>query len=102
MTRPATTGPATESSPPPGDGLEADALSEAETFNPWSVVRLVFDHLAAHGLHPVLGNSGDPGQPAAALLRALGVEPSHEGNRQVRATVQQQLAELRAAVLDQP
>ncbi|SEG92089.1 hypothetical protein SAMN05444920_107447 [Nonomuraea solani] len=27
-----------------------------ETFNPWSVVNLVFHHLAGQGLHPVLGD----------------------------------------------
>ena len=43
-----------------------------ETFNPWSIVSLVFHHLVAEGLHPVLGESGDPGAPAAELLRALG------------------------------
>ena len=43
---------------------------QAETYNPWSVVNLVFHHLADQGLHPTLGESGDPGEPAAALLRA--------------------------------
>jgi hypothetical protein len=69
-----------------------------ETFNPWSIVNLVFHHLAAQGLHPVLGESGDPGRPAAELLRCLGVEPAAEGNRQESAAVQDRLAELRAAV----
>lgn len=91
------------SGPAPYDVVPGlDVSPDPETFNPWSIVRLVFDHLAAEGLHPVLGSAGDPGGPAAALLRALGVEPSHEGNRQVRRNVQQQLEELRAAVLDQP
>ena len=44
---------------------------EEETYNPWSIVNLVFHHLADQGLHPTLGESGDPGEPAAALLRAL-------------------------------
>ena len=43
--------------------------TDAESFNPWSIVNLVFSHLASQGLHPVLGESGDPGAPAAALLR---------------------------------
>ena len=34
-----------------------------ETFNPWSIVNLVFNHLAEEGLHPVLGEAGDPGPP---------------------------------------
>jgi hypothetical protein len=69
-----------------------------ETFNPWSIVHLVFHHLAEHGLHPVLGGAGDPGGPAAALLRALGIEPAAEGNRQVSQQVQQHLEQIRSAV----
>ncbi|MGH3550219.1 MAG: hypothetical protein ACRDQU_19320 [Pseudonocardiaceae bacterium] len=72
---------------------------QAETFNPWSIVNLVFHHLAEHGLHPVLGVTGDPGEPAAQLLRAFGIEPAAEGNRQVSQDVRQHLAEIRAAVL---
>jgi hypothetical protein len=68
-----------------------------ETYNPWSIVNLVFRHLAAEGLHPVLGESGDPGPPAAALLKALGITPAPEGNRQVTARVSDELARLRAA-----
>ena len=50
-----------------------------ETFNPWSVVNLVFHHLADQGLHPVLGESGDPGPPAAALLRCAGNPAGRRG-----------------------
>ena len=49
---------------------EPEAGTAAETFNPWSVVNLVFHHLADEGLHPTLGEAGDPGVPAAA--RRLG------------------------------
>jgi hypothetical protein len=77
-----------------------DDLPE-ETYNPWSVVNLVFHHLAEEGLHPVLGEAGDPGGPAAALLRALGIEPAAEGNRQVSRDVKDQLAQIRAAVFDE-
>jgi hypothetical protein len=70
-----------------------------ETFNPWTVVNLVFHHLAAQGLHPVLGGA-DPGAPAAELLRALGVEPAAEGDRQIRENVKDHLAQLRAAVFE--
>ena len=42
--------------------------TQVESFNPWSVVNLVFTHLSDQGLHPVLGESGDPGPPARALL----------------------------------
>ena len=68
-----------------------------ETYNPWSIVNLVFRHLADEGLHPILGESGDPGKPAAELLRALGVTPLAEGNRQVSARTKDELARLREA-----
>ena len=78
--------------------MDAHAESMAEeTFNPWSIVNLVFHHLAGEGLHPVLGEAGDPGVPAAELLRALGIRPAAEGNRQASEKVKEQLAELRAA-----
>ena len=89
-------------------GDEAASMSEpepsaAETFNPWSVVNLVFHHLAAKGLHPVLGEAGDPARPAAELLRALGIEPGPERSEHTRRDISQQLADLRAAVLgDRP
>ena len=69
-----------------------------ETYNPWSIVNLVFHHLAEQGLHPTLGDAGDPGGPAADLLRRLGIEPAPEGNRQVSLDVQEHLAQIRAAV----
>jgi hypothetical protein len=69
-----------------------------EAYNPWTIVNLVFHHLAAHGLHPVLGSTGDPGAPAADLLRALGIEPAPEGDRQVSRNVRQQLSDLRNAM----
>ena len=70
----------------PGSPDEAGA-PDAETYNPWSVVNLVFHHLADQGLHPVLGATGDPGPPAA------------EGNRQVMRDVREHLATIRTAVL---
>ena len=69
-----------------------------QTYNPWSIVNLVFHHLADQGLQPILGGAGDPGPPAAELLRSLGVEPAPEGNRQISQNVRQHLAEIRAAV----
>jgi hypothetical protein len=74
--------------------------AEAETYNPWSVVNLVFTHLAEEGLHPVFGESGDPGPPARALLLALGIEPAAEGNREVMRDVRAHLAEIRAVMLE--
>jgi hypothetical protein len=76
---------------------ESGTVSD-ETFNPWSVVNLVFEHLAGQGLHPTLGAGGDPGAPAAELLKCLGISPAAEGNRQVADKVQDRLAELRSAV----
>ena len=76
--------------------------AEIETFNPWSVVNLVFHHLAKEGLHPVLGSAGDPGVPAADLLRALGITPAVEGNRQVVADIRAHLTSIRAAVFGDP
>lgn len=73
-------------------------MEPEETYNPWTVVNLVFNHLAAQGLHPVLGESGDPGPPAAQLLRALGIQPAAEGDRQVSDRIRGELASLRAAV----
>jgi hypothetical protein len=69
-----------------------------ETFNQWSIVNLVFEHLTDQGLNPTLGQGGDPGAPAAELLRCLGIAPAPEGNRHVAETVQDRLAELRSAV----
>ena len=78
--------------------MDRPAESQTETFNPWSIVNLVFEHLAREGLHPTLGEGGDPGAPAADLLRAMGITPAPEGNRKVSDQVQQQLADIRQAM----
>lgn len=75
--------------------------ANAETYNPWSVVNLVFTQLAKEGLHPVLGESGDPGEPARALLEALGIQPAAEGNREIKRDVYAQLAQIRAVMFDE-
>ena len=80
--------------------MNATDVAEPETYNPWTIVNLVFTHLAEQGLHPVLGESGDPGEPARALLVALGIEPAPEGNREVMRDVRAHLAEIRAVMLD--
>ncbi len=80
--------------------MSAEHESEAETYNPWTIVNLVFTHLADQGLHPTLGASGDPGPPARELLVALGIEPAAEGNREVTRGIRAHLGELRAAVLE--
>jgi hypothetical protein len=70
-----------------------------ETFNPWTVVNLVFHHLADSGLHPVLGEGGDPAVPAAALLRTFGIEPGRNDESVTSPAVQETLADLRARML---
>ncbi|HEY1974429.1 MAG TPA: hypothetical protein VGH89_41220 [Pseudonocardia sp.] len=75
-----------------------DSSGSAESYNPWTVVNLVFHHLADRGLHPTFGGAGDPGEHAAELLRALGITPAAEGNRQELARKADELARLRAAV----
>jgi hypothetical protein len=79
---------------------EAVSGPEPESYNPWTIVNLVFTHLADQGLHPVLGQSGDPGPPARALLTALGIEPTPEGDREVMRAVRAHLDEIRAVVFD--
>jgi hypothetical protein len=74
-----------------------DPLAPEETYNPWTIVNLVFRHLADEGLHPLLGEAGDPGAPAAALLSALGIAPSADGSKKVTRRVGDELAKLREA-----
>lgn len=70
-----------------------------EKYNPWTVVNVVFRHLADQGLHPVLGEAGDPSESAAELLRSLGITPGDPswGEGQDAERVRQDLAALRAA-----
>ena len=77
---------------------ETNHSPDPETYNPWSIVNLVFHHLADQGLHPILGDQGDPGASAAELLRAMGIQPAAEGNLKISQDVRQQLAEIRTAV----
>ncbi len=79
------------------DPRVAPETHSPETYNPWTVVNLVFRHLADEGLHPVLGDAGHPGEPAAELLRALGIEPSPDRSKKVSRRVNEELAALRAA-----
>ena len=81
--------------------MDRPAEPQHESFNPWSVVNLVFHHLADQGLHPILGQAGDPGPAAAELLRCLGIEPAAEGNREVTRGVHQHLAQIRAAMFEE-
>jgi hypothetical protein len=76
---------------------ETNHSRDVETYNPWTIVNLVFHHLAGEGLHPVLGEAGDPGGPAAELLRALGITPAIQGSRQASEQTKHDLAAIRAA-----
>jgi hypothetical protein len=69
-----------------------------ETYNPWTVVHLVFEHLAEAGLHPVLGATGNPGEPATELLRCLGIQPDLQGDYRIGQQKSERLAELRQAM----
>ena len=80
-------------------GTGTSSQQPPETFNPWTVVNLVFHHLAESGLHPVLGETGDPAVPATSLLRAMGIEPGRNDESVTSATVQDELAALRARYL---
>ena len=77
----------------------ADEPETDETYSPWTIVDLVFSHLVDAGLHPTLG-SGHPGEPAAGLLRALGIAPANEGDTRVGQEVRQHLAHLRATMFE--
>jgi len=73
-----------------------------ENYNPWTIVNAVFHHLADAGLHPVLGAAGDPGEAAAALLLALGIRPSTQGDVRSLRDTEEELAQLRQAVFGDP
>ncbi|GEL19690.1 hypothetical protein [Pseudonocardia asaccharolytica] len=74
-------------------------VEPTETFNPWSVVNLVFHHLAEQGLHPVLGETGDPAAAAADLLMAMGVRPGPDSAGPGTPGVQETLAQLRRTMM---
>ncbi|MFI6829890.1 hypothetical protein ACIBG5_22545 [Kribbella sp. NPDC050241] len=78
------------------------AVPSRETYNPWTVVNVVFEHLADAGLHPVLGATGNPGEPAAALLQAFGIQPDPQGDEQIALAKNARLAELRQAMFGSP
>lgn len=71
----------------------------AETYSPWTIVNVVFGHLVEQGLHPVLGETGHPGETAAALLRALGITPHVQGDSRTSEEIRRKLTELRTTML---
>lgn len=71
----------------------------AETYNPWTIVNVAFHHLVDEGLHPTFGDGGDPGGPAAELLRAFGIRPTLEGDARIQQDTNERLAQLRAHML---
>ncbi|MGW7680508.1 hypothetical protein ACWGID_07190 [Kribbella sp. NPDC054772] len=73
-----------------------------ESYNPWTVVHFVFEHLTDAGLHPVLGATGHPGEPAAELLRCLGIRPDPQGDQRLAEQTEARLAELREAFFEEP
>jgi hypothetical protein len=77
--------------------MNSPSGSPRETYNPWTIVNLVFKHLAEQGLQPVLGES-DPAKPAGALLSALGVTPALADDAWVSKRRDAELAELRARI----
>jgi hypothetical protein len=87
---------------PPPRPLPESLPDSGESFNPWTVVNLVFHHLADQGLHPTFSRVGDPGAHAADLLRAFGITPAAEGNRQDLARKADELARIRAAMFGEP
>jgi hypothetical protein len=79
-----------------------EPLPSNESYNPWTVVNLVFHHLAEQGLHPTFSDAGDPGKHAADLLRALSIEPRADGNRQKFEETKDELARIRAVMFGEP
>jgi hypothetical protein len=79
--------------------MTAELSPEEQTYNPWTIVNVVFHHLVDQGFHPVLGATGHPGEPAAALLRAMGITPTVEGDARTSQNIRNQLADLRAKML---
>ena len=73
-----------------------------QTYSPWTVVNVVFEHLVDQGFQPMLGDSGHPGEAAEALLRSLGITPTAEGDARKRNDIRDHLAEMRSTMFDEP
>ncbi len=81
---------------PESEPEATDDIDVQQAYNPWTVVDVIFEHLTDQGFRPTLGSDGDPAEPAAALLRTLGVTPSQEGDPRVMRRVHRELAHMRA------
>lgn len=68
---------------------------DQQAYNPWTVVNVVFTHLVDQGLTPTLSSAGDPGEPAAQLLHALGIAASVEGDPRISQRTHAELARMR-------
>ncbi|MGB5795413.1 MAG: hypothetical protein WBH51_06435 [Mycolicibacter algericus] len=79
--------------------MEADLIPVA--YNPWTIVNLVFKHLAEQGLGPVIGQQ-DPSKPAGELLSALGIVSSPMPDARSVQRRDEELAALRARFLPDP
>ncbi|MGH3493492.1 MAG: hypothetical protein ACRDZT_03490 [Acidimicrobiales bacterium] len=75
--------------------------AEQQAYSPWTVVNVVFAHLVDQGLTPSLGTAGDPGEPAARLLQALGIAASVEGDPRISRRTHDELAQMRALMVEQ-
>ena len=78
----------------------AEPGQSEQTYSPWTIVNVVFEHLVDQDLHPILGDAGHPGEAAEALLRALGITPTAEGDGRIQRDIREHLAELRSTILD--
>lgn len=79
--------------------MPADSVPVA--YNPWTIVNLVFKHLAEQGLGPVIGRQ-DPSIPAGELLGALGIVSSPIPDARSTRRRDEELAALRAQFLPDP
>lgn len=79
--------------------MPADSIPVA--YNPWTIVNLVFRHLADEGMGPVIGQQ-DPSIPAGELLSALGIVSSPIPDARSTRRRDEELAALRARYLPDP
>lgn len=92
--------PASGAASAEGNPMRDDTPREhEETYSQWTIVNIVFGHLVEQGLHPTLGDHGDPGEQAAKLLHALGITPTSTGDARVKRDVHDELAQLRAVMM---